>query len=89
MVNCPLYFQELVPVTSTCHDQDQASTTLHEMTHAEGVLGSESTDDHAYGYAASTKLSASQAFNNADSYALYANGRLFFAYLSGAFTNSR
>lgn len=47
---------------------------LHEETHAPGVY-SPGTDDLGYGYAAATRLSSSQALNNADSYALYANGR--------------
>lgn len=71
IVNCPLYFSALPALTSSCHAQDQATTTLHEMTHA--VCG---TDDLAYGYSAAVQLSASQSVNNADSYALYANGKL-------------
>ncbi|KAF2867702.1 neutral protease 2-like protein [Massariosphaeria phaeospora] len=69
---CPLFFNELPALTSTCHGQDQATTVLHEETHAPGVY-SPGTDDFAYGYSASTRLSASQALLNADSYALYAN----------------
>ncbi|KAI5924433.1 neutral protease [Camillea tinctor] len=70
IVNCPLYFSALSAVTSTCHGQDQATTTLHEVTHLSQVAG---TDDLGYGYSAATRLSSSQALNNADSYALFAN----------------
>lgn len=45
------------------------------MTHAPGVY-SPGTEDNGYGYDAATALSSSQAVNNADSYALYANGKL-------------
>lgn len=83
IVNCPLYFSALPALTSSCHAQDQATTTLHEMTHA--VCG---TDDLGYGYSAATQLSASQAVNNADSYALYANGELSSQeYLNRGLTN--
>ncbi|KAI1429812.1 neutral protease 2-like protein [Xylaria sp. FL1777] len=70
IVNCPLYFSALSAITSTCHGQDQATTTLHETTHLTSVAG---TDDLGYGYAAATRLTSSQALNNADSYALFAN----------------
>ncbi|KAH9903923.1 neutral protease [Xylariomycetidae sp. FL2044] len=70
IVNCPLYFSALSPLTSTCHGQDQATTTLHEVTHLTQIAG---TNDNGYGYAAATALSSRQALNNADSYALFAN----------------
>ncbi|KAI0968204.1 neutral protease 2-like protein [Xylaria arbuscula] len=70
IVNCPLYFSALSAITSTCHGQDQATTTLHETTHLTSVKG---TQDLGYGYSAATRLSSSQALNNADSYALFAN----------------
>lgn len=69
---CNLFFTALPALTSTCHAQDQATTVLHEETHAPGVY-SPGTDDLGYGYAAATRLSTSQALNNADSFALYAN----------------
>ncbi|KAL6235495.1 neutral protease 2 [Aspergillus navahoensis] len=72
IANCDLYYSYLPALTSSCYAQDQATTTLHEFTHAPGVY-SPGTDDYAYGYSASTALSASQALNNADSYALFAN----------------
>ena len=53
--------------------QDQATTVLHEFAHAPGVY-SPGTDDLGYGYAAATALTTAQALNNADSFALYANG---------------
>jgi deuterolysin len=71
---CPIFFSELPALASTCHGQDQATTALHEETHAPGVY-SPGTQDLGYGYSAATRLSASQALNNADSYALYANGK--------------
>ncbi|CAI6340145.1 unnamed protein product [Periconia digitata] len=68
--NCPLYFSAIPALTKSCHAQDQATTTLHESTHLTQVKG---TDDLGYGYTAATRLSSSQALNNADSYALFAN----------------
>ncbi|KAF2102575.1 hypothetical protein NA57DRAFT_71564 [Rhizodiscina lignyota] len=68
IVSCPLYFNDLPILTSTCHAQDMSTTTIHEMTHA--LCG---TLDLGYGYQAATSLSSSQAVDNADSYALYAN----------------
>jgi deuterolysin len=73
---CPLFFSALPALASSCHQQDQATTVLHEETHAPGVY-SPGTDDLAYGYNAAIQLSTSQALNNADTYALYANGKLF------------
>ncbi|KAF2838350.1 hypothetical protein M501DRAFT_976660 [Patellaria atrata CBS 101060] len=72
VVNCPIYFSALPALTRTCHAQDQATTTLHEYTHAPGVY-SPGTDDYAYGYSASIALSSSRAVLNADTYALFAN----------------
>jgi deuterolysin len=84
IVNCPLYYSALTSLTSTCHAQDQTTTTLHEMTHAPGTY-SPGTADNAYGYSASVALSSSRAVLNADSYALYANGKslLKFSRVSG------
>lgn len=73
IANCDLYYSDLPPMTNSCHAQDQATTTLHEFTHAPAVY-SPGTEDYGYGYQAATALSAYQALNNADSYALYANG---------------
>ncbi|PGH12017.1 hypothetical protein AJ79_04526 [Helicocarpus griseus UAMH5409] len=73
--NCPIYYTVLDHASSVCHDQDRVTTTLHEFTHAPGVY-SPGTDDHAYGYAACMRLSTSQALNNADSFALFAQGKL-------------
>ncbi|KAI8943090.1 hypothetical protein NX059_001121 [Plenodomus lindquistii] len=72
IVYCPLFFSALPALSSTCHAQDQATTVLHEEAHAPAVY-SPGTDDLGYGYAAATALSTSQALNNADSFALYAN----------------
>ncbi|CAG7960558.1 unnamed protein product [Penicillium nalgiovense] len=73
IANCDIYYRELPALTDTCHNQDQATTTLHEFTHAPGVY-SPGTEDYGYGYSAATALSSAQAVLNADSYALYANG---------------
>jgi deuterolysin len=72
IVYCNLFFSALPGVSSGCHSQDQATTVIHEETHAPGVY-SPGTQDLGYGYAAATRLSANSALNNADQYALYAN----------------
>ncbi|KAI5245883.1 hypothetical protein E4T42_06626 [Aureobasidium subglaciale] len=69
---CPLFFSDLPGLTAQCHAQDQATTVLHEETHAPGVY-SPGTEDNGYGYSAATQLSSARAVLNADSYALYAN----------------
>lgn len=71
MVSCPLYFQQLDALTQGCHQQDQATTTLHETTHLRQIRG---TNDYGYGYQAIQQLSAAQSLNNADTYAQFANG---------------
>lgn len=70
MVYCDLYWNDLPALTNRCHGQDQATTTLHEMTHLREVAG---TRDNGYGYDAIRKLSTSESLNNADSYAMFAN----------------
>ncbi|KAI0016258.1 neutral protease 2-like protein [Xylariomycetidae sp. FL0641] len=70
IVNCPLYFSYLPALSRQCHAQDQATTTLHEVTHLSQIAG---TEDLGYGYEAATSLSSRNALNNADSYALFAN----------------
>ncbi|THC92919.1 hypothetical protein EYZ11_007589 [Aspergillus tanneri] len=72
IANCDIYYTNLPALTGTCHAQDQATTTLHEFTHAPGVY-SPGTDDYAYGYEAIMALSARQALLNADTYSLFAN----------------
>jgi deuterolysin len=69
---CPIFFEQLPALANTCHGQDQATTVLHEETHAP-VVFSPGTDDLGYGFAAASKLTTSQSLNNADTYALYAN----------------
>jgi deuterolysin len=81
IANCDIYYSYLPDLASSCHDQDQATTTLHEFTHAPGVY-KPGTEDLGYGYSAATSLSSSDAVMNADSYALYANGMLHFLKLS-------
>jgi deuterolysin len=73
IANCDIYYSDLPALANKCHAQDQATTTLHEFTHAPGVY-SPGTDDLGYGYDAATGLSSADAVMNADSYALYANG---------------
>lgn len=70
IANCPIFYT-MGPWPQYCNDQTQASVIVHEMTHAPGTF-SPGTADHAYGFASSTALSASQALLNADTYALYA-----------------
>ncbi|KAI1841910.1 hypothetical protein JX265_013078 [Neoarthrinium moseri] len=67
---CNLYFTALDAVTRTCHEQDQAGTTVHETTHLTQIKGTQ--DYGVYGYSAVRSLSASQNLNHADTYALYA-----------------
>lgn len=71
MVSCPLYFSALTALSTKCHAQDQATTTLHETTHLTQIKG---TADNGYGYSAIQGLTSAQSLNNADSYALFANG---------------
>lgn len=67
---CDYWFQ--FPAKNTaCHDADQPYVLIHEATHLVAVKG---TDDICYGYnGCVTAISASQALNNADTYALYSN----------------
>jgi deuterolysin len=74
IANCDIYYSYLPAMAGGCHDQDQATTSLHEFTHAPGVY-SPGTEDLGYGYVAATALSSSDAVMNADTYALYANGK--------------
>ncbi|KAK1985235.1 deuterolysin metalloprotease [Colletotrichum cereale] len=71
MVNCPLYFTALPSLTTSCHGQDQATTTLHEMTHLLQMKGT--LDFGVYGYDAMKTLESSQNLNHADTYCLFAN----------------
>lgn len=73
MVMCPLFYNTLPPLPLGCHRQCQATTTLHETTHCEGVF-SPHTNDYSYGYNESTALPPERALLNADNYSLYANG---------------
>ncbi|KAG6052746.1 hypothetical protein E4U17_005447 [Claviceps sp. LM77 group G4] len=72
-IYCDLYFTSLPSVTYTCHSQDQASTTLHEMTHLRAIA---ETSDYAYGYQDIMTLGTAYALNNAESYSLFANAVL-------------
>lgn len=72
--NCPIYYSDLPPLSNECHAQDQATTTLHELTHNPAVQ-EPFCEDNGYGYERATALSAEKAVQNADSYALFANGK--------------
>ncbi|KAJ5083316.1 hypothetical protein N7456_012743 [Penicillium angulare] len=72
--NCALYYSYLPNLTKGCHNQDRATTSLHEFTHAPGVY-SPGTEDLAYGYLAAMGLNSREAVMNADTYAVYANGK--------------
>ncbi|KAK3503257.1 Deuterolysin metalloprotease family-domain-containing protein [Neurospora crassa] len=72
MVNCPLYFNALSSLSSRCHAQDQATTTLHEVTHLSQIQGT-SDQSGCYGYSCVRQLSGSQNLKHADTYALFAN----------------
>ncbi|KAL7628449.1 hypothetical protein AAE478_002652 [Parahypoxylon ruwenzoriense] len=73
MVMCPLFYNTLPPLPQRCHRQDQATTTIHEMTHCEGLY-SPHTNDYSYGYNESVALPPERMVLNADNYSLYANG---------------
>ncbi|EFE42695.1 metalloproteinase, putative [Trichophyton verrucosum HKI 0517] len=75
VVNCPIYYN-LPPLTKQCHAQDQATTTLHEFTHNPAVA-SPHCQDYAYGYQQCISLPAAKAVQNADNYALFANGMFY------------
>lgn len=84
---CNSFFNQLTPLTRQCYGQDQATTVLHESTHAPAVY-SPGTVDNAYGYSASTRLTTNQALANADSYALFAGGMFsHFTDVDGAVTD--
>ncbi|OTA83880.1 hypothetical protein M434DRAFT_400582 [Hypoxylon sp. CO27-5] len=72
VIMCPLFYDTLPPLPQGCHRQDQATTTIHEMTHCEDVY-SPHTNDFTYGYNESTALPPERALLNADNYSLYAN----------------
>ncbi|KAL0931576.1 metalloproteinase [Colletotrichum truncatum] len=58
--------------SSGCRSTDQAQVLIHEATHLSEVAG---TDDVCYGYEGCVnKISTAQSLNNADSFAIYANG---------------
>ncbi|KXS98559.1 hypothetical protein AC578_4320 [Pseudocercospora eumusae] len=71
---CDIFYSYLPALSGTCHAQDRATTVLHEETHAPAVY-SPGTQDYGYGYPNAQALSSSQAVLNADTYALYANGK--------------
>ncbi|TEA14275.1 Neutral protease 2-like protein [Colletotrichum sidae] len=71
MVNCPLYFHRLPSLTKTCHAQDQATTTLHEMTHLTQIRGT--LDWGVYGYDAIKTLPSEKNLFHADTFCLFAN----------------
>ncbi|KAL9948524.1 hypothetical protein D7B24_009187 [Verticillium nonalfalfae] len=70
MVNCPYYFSSFPAQSRTCRAIDQATTTLHEVTHLTQIRGTQ--DYNCYGYSCVRSLSASQNINHADTYTLFA-----------------
>ncbi|KAI0882996.1 Deuterolysin metalloprotease family-domain-containing protein [Annulohypoxylon maeteangense] len=72
VVMCPLFYDTLPPLPQACHRQDQATTTIHEISHCEEVY-SPHTNDFAYGYNESSALTPERAVLNADNYSLFAN----------------
>ncbi|KAI1377017.1 Deuterolysin metalloprotease family-domain-containing protein [Hypoxylon crocopeplum] len=72
VIMCPLFYDTLPPLPVGCHRQDQATTTIHEVTHCEDVYGPH-TNDYVYGYNESAALPPELALLNADNYSLYAN----------------
>ncbi|WEW59534.1 family M35 Zn2+-metallopeptidase [Emydomyces testavorans] len=69
---CPGYFN-LPAKVNQGYGPDHGYVIVHELTHAPAVF-SPYTTDVAYGYQQSVRLSAQQAFGNADSYSLFAAG---------------
>lgn len=86
MVNCPLFFSGLTALSRTCHAQDQATTVLHEMTHLTQVKGT--SDYGGYGYNFVRSLSASQNLNHADTYTLFAQGKLLLMNITSIHANA-
>lgn len=77
ITNCDLYWS--FPLINTqCHGIGQATTTIHEMTHVDGLFDP-STDDVPghYGWPALTQLPPEQAVLNGDNYGFYANGKRY------------
>ena len=73
--NCPIFFNYATSTSGCSYGIDGAGTTIHEFTHTPAVY-SPGTQDYAYGYAASTRLTSAQSLANADNFALYAKGKL-------------
>lgn len=63
---CPAYFTKFPAWSNTCDVLDQATSSLHEMSHTKGIFGPET-----YGYDAVHGLSSSSALENAESYAFF------------------
>ncbi|MAD87037.1 MAG: hypothetical protein CL912_29110 [Deltaproteobacteria bacterium] len=72
--NCPIFFNYATSTSGCSYGIDGAGTTIHEFTHTPAVY-SPGTQDYAYGYAASTRLTSAQSLANADNFALYAKGK--------------
>ncbi|KAG6041482.1 hypothetical protein E4U41_004059 [Claviceps citrina] len=69
-VYCDSFFRTLPSLSRRCHALDQATTTIHEMTHLADVAN---TEDLAYGYRNIMRLDTEDSLNNAENYALFAN----------------
>ncbi len=83
IANCRSYYSDLPHLATSCHAQDQATTSIYELSHAP-VTYSPGTDDKGYGYAAATALTSELAILNADTYALYAGAIILGASLERA-----
>jgi deuterolysin len=71
MTYCPPFFNRIKPVSREYLGFDQGTSILHETTHVPGVY-SPPTQDLAYTYTYSAKLSTGEALRNADSYTVFA-----------------
>ncbi|KAM3418197.1 Neutral protease 2 [Cercospora zeina] len=72
MVLCPPFWDSPIIVNTCSPDEDsQVATLIHELTHFQNVCG-HSCDDLVYGRASSKALPSSDAVDNADTYALFA-----------------
>jgi len=75
ITNCDLYWRFPV-LTDKCHGYDQATLTIHETTHVDGLFDPSTGDfKNNYGWPALTYLNWDQAIMNGDNYQYFANGK--------------
>lgn len=73
ITNCDMFWRFPV-LTNKCHAYDQATLTIHETTHVDGVFDPSTVDfKNNYGWPALSYLTPEQAVTNADNYQHYAN----------------